>query len=64
MKPSKCVSKRRRPILSPPGFGIYPLPKRANNGPTIIIEPLKPLPSSLNSADSKYFKLTSSALKV
>ena len=57
------MSKRLRPILSPPGRGMYPFPKRANNGPTIIIEPLKELPSFLKFADSKYFKFTWSAVK-
>ena len=45
------------PILSPPGLGIYPFPKRANNGPTIMIDPRRELPSRLNSRDSKYSKI-------
>ncbi|CAI8296160.1 MAG: Uncharacterised protein [Flavobacterium sp. SCGC AAA160-P02] len=64
INPSKCVSSLLLPILSPPGLGIYPFPKRANKGPTIIIEPRKELPSFLNSGDSKYPKFISSALKL
>ena len=35
----KCVSRRRRPILSPPGLEIMALPKRATIGPTSMTEP-------------------------
>ena len=38
-KPMICVSKRRRPILSPPGLGIYMLLKRDSMGPASITEP-------------------------
>ena len=42
------------------GFGIYPFPNRARSGPTIIIEPLSPRPSTLKASVSKYSKLISS----
>ena len=57
------MSKRRLPILSPPGLGINPLPNLANRGPTIIIDPLKLLPFNLKSSDCKYSILILSALK-
>ena len=39
--PRKWVSRRRRPILSPPGLATRALPKRAKSGPISITEPRK-----------------------
>ena len=50
--PEIWVSTLRRPILSPPGFGKYTLPKRASSGPAIITEPLSFAQSLTNSDDS------------
>ena len=37
--PMKWVSRRRRPILSPPGCGTTACPKRDSNGPTSMMLP-------------------------
>ena len=59
--PMICVSRRRRPILSPPGFGRYPLPNLASIGPKIITLPLRRVDFSVNFSDSKYEKSMSFA---
>src|SRR3954447_9742482 len=35
LKASRCVSRRRRPMTSPPGGGISAEPKRASSGPAV-----------------------------
>ena len=39
LNPRKWVSRRRRPILSPPGSATTALPKRASSGPIMSTEP-------------------------
>ena len=61
--PMKCVSRRRRPILSPPGREMTALPKRASRGPTSMTEPRRLAHFFRNSSLPRYSMSTCAARK-